>query len=168
MGEWGWGRGRISSGAIGSSESVVDANANAKPVYGNRNRSMSEAHLPLPSLGVGAWKNDGGGQRSTPFSPRGIRIPLLSKGSQVPAPVLAAKPKRHSMAGIPVTASGGNGNGGGSGDERWVYKGRLDLVDVEVVVASEWGGEQVRFEVLSPEGSFALYAGEKKFRFVER
>ena len=129
---------------------------------------MSEAHLPLHSLGVGAWKNDGGGPRSTPFSPRGIRIPLLSRGSQVPAPVLAAKPKRHSMAGIPVTASGGNGNGGGSGDERWVYKGRLDLVDVEVVVASEWGGEQRRFEVLSPEGSFALYAGEKKFRFVER
>ena len=64
------------------------------------------------------------------------------------------------MAGIPSTTSGGNGNGGGSTDERWVYKGRLDLVDVEVVVSSEWGGEQRRFEVLSPEGSFALYAGE--------
>lgn len=122
---------------------------------------MSEAHLPL---GVGGWKNDGVG-RSSPFSPRGIRFPLLSKGSQVPIPVLAAKAKRHSMAGIPVSASGGNGNGGGSVDERWVYKGRLDLVDVEVVVASEWGGEQRRFEVLSPGGSFALYAGEKKRSF---
>ena len=65
------------------------------------------------------------------------------------------------MAGIPATSSGGSANGGGSTDERWVYKGRLDLVDVEVVVSSEWGGEQRRFEVLSPEGSFALYAGEK-------
>ena len=65
------------------------------------------------------------------------------------------------MAGIPATSSGVSGNGGGSTDERWVYKGRLDLVDVEVVVSSEWGGEQRRFEVLSPEGSFALYAGEK-------
>lgn len=69
------------------------------------------------------------------------------------------------MAGVPVTTSGGNGNGGGSADERWVYKGRLDLVDVEVVVASEWGGEQRRFEVLSPEESFALYAGERESCF---
>ncbi|PBK98864.1 hypothetical protein ARMGADRAFT_481939 [Armillaria gallica] len=46
-----------------------------------------------------------------------------------------------------------------SGDERWVYKARAGLVDLEVVVTSpREAGEERRFEVLSPEGSFVLYA----------
>jgi FYVE, RhoGEF and PH domain containing 5/6 len=45
-------------------------------------------------------------------------------------------------------------------DERWVYRGSAELVDVDVVV-SPLGvdGEDRRIEILSPQGSFALYAG---------
>lgn len=43
-------------------------------------------------------------------------------------------------------------------EDRWVYKGHLDLVDLEVVVAtSREAGDERRLEVLSPQNSFALY-----------
>ena len=45
-----------------------------------------------------------------------------------------------------------------STDDKWVYKGHTDLVDIEVVVGSALEYER-RFEVLSPGGSFAVYAG---------
>lgn len=45
-------------------------------------------------------------------------------------------------------------------EERWVYKGRAELVDLEVIVSPpREAGEERRFEVLSPEESFVLYAG---------
>jgi hypothetical protein len=50
----------------------------------------------------------------------------------------------------------------GSNDDRFLYKGRVDLVDLEVVVGSALEDER-RFEVLSPEGSFVVYAGEGAF-----
>jgi FYVE, RhoGEF and PH domain containing 5/6 len=44
-------------------------------------------------------------------------------------------------------------------EEKWVYKGKADLVDLEVVVSRPVeDGEERRLEVLSPEISFALYA----------
>ncbi|KAI9513081.1 hypothetical protein F5148DRAFT_1158583 [Russula earlei] len=47
-------------------------------------------------------------------------------------------------------------------DERWWYKGKAELVDLEIVVTppSEVG-EDCRFEVWSPEGSFAVYAANE-------
>ncbi|KAH9830475.1 uncharacterized protein C8Q71DRAFT_367665 [Rhodofomes roseus] len=50
-------------------------------------------------------------------------------------------------------------------DERWVYKGYVDLVDMEVVVppAREFGDER-RLEVLSPQQSFAVYAANEEER----
>lgn len=49
----------------------------------------------------------------------------------------------------------------GNGEERWVYKGRAELVDLEVIVSPpREDGEERRFEILSPEGSFVLYAGK--------
>ncbi|KAF8636417.1 hypothetical protein AX17_003599 [Amanita inopinata Kibby_2008] len=58
-----------------------------------------------------------------------------------------------------VRKSTSNSNGPGtSEEERWTYKGKLGVIDVEVVVSSEWGVEQRRFEILSPGGSFAMYA----------
>lgn len=47
------------------------------------------------------------------------------------------------------------------GDERWWYRGRAELMDIEVVMAplSSSPGVERMFEVLSPEGSFELYAG---------
>jgi hypothetical protein len=53
--------------------------------------------------------------------------------------------------------------------ERWEYKGRAWLVDIEVVVPMSledsggegwFGEEQSRLDVMSPEGSFVLYASE--------
>jgi hypothetical protein len=55
--------------------------------------------------------------------------------------------------------------------EKWEYKGCVQLVDLEVVVPvggmendgdeedGGWSEEQQKLEVLSPEGSFVLYAG---------
>ncbi len=43
-------------------------------------------------------------------------------------------------------------------DDKWVYKGHADLVDIEVVVGSALEDER-RFEILSPGGSFAVFAG---------
>ena len=48
----------------------------------------------------------------------------------------------------------------GSNDDKFVFKGRVDLVDLVVVVGSALEDER-RFEVLSPEGSFIVYAGKK-------
>jgi len=47
-----------------------------------------------------------------------------------------------------------------STDDKWLYKGRIELVDMDVVVGSALEDER-RLEVLSPEGSFALYAGKQ-------
>ena len=45
-------------------------------------------------------------------------------------------------------------------DERWVYKGFVDLVDVEVVVPpAREAGDERRLEILSPQQSFAVYGG---------
>jgi hypothetical protein len=44
-------------------------------------------------------------------------------------------------------------------DDKWIYKGHVELVDVQVIVGSALEDER-KFEVLSPEGSFMIYAGE--------
>lgn len=44
-------------------------------------------------------------------------------------------------------------------EERWWYKGKVDLVDAEVVLsATRERGDERRFDVLNPEMSFSLYA----------
>jgi hypothetical protein len=46
-------------------------------------------------------------------------------------------------------------------EEKWHYKGHIALIDVEVVVPpSLESEEQYRLELLSPQISFAAYAGE--------
>src|SRR5712672_1285761 len=46
-------------------------------------------------------------------------------------------------------------------DDRWWFKGKAELVDLEIVVTPPTEiGEEYRFEVWSPEGSFAVYAGK--------
>jgi FYVE/RhoGEF/PH domain-containing protein 5/6 len=59
------------------------------------------------------------------------------------------------------------GSTGDESAERWEYKGSARLVDLEVVIPTHVEGaeaeeEQKRLEVLNPEGSFVLYAGELK------
>lgn len=48
-----------------------------------------------------------------------------------------------------------------NGEERWWYRGRAELLDIEVVVSPiiSSPGEERMLEVLSPEGSFTLYTG---------
>ena len=49
------------------------------------------------------------------------------------------------------------------GEERWIYRGHVDLVDLEIVVGAPGeADEERRFEVLSPKKSFAVYAGERR------
>ncbi|KAI5118054.1 hypothetical protein M0805_005901 [Coniferiporia weirii] len=44
-------------------------------------------------------------------------------------------------------------------EERWWFKGKVELVDVDIVLSSaRERGEERRLEILSPEASFALYA----------
>lgn len=109
-----------------------------------RKRSKSDAELPtLRTTGAHADVAESSGGESSP-----ARSPLSRPGfgpriKSVPKPV--SKKKR--------VASSGQ-------EERWVYKGRAELVDLEVVVSPlRDPGDERRLEVLSPEQSFALYAG---------
>lgn len=46
-------------------------------------------------------------------------------------------------------------------EERWWYRGRAELLDIEVVISPiiSSPGEERMLEILSPEGSFSLYTG---------
>ena len=54
-----------------------------------------------------------------------------------------------------------------SSDERWSFMGKIELIDVEVVVnpVGKDESERARFDLLSPELSFAIYAGILLFHF---
>ncbi|KAI6027049.1 hypothetical protein EDC04DRAFT_3116184 [Pisolithus marmoratus] len=43
-------------------------------------------------------------------------------------------------------------------NERWLYAGHIDLVDMEAVMTIVQNGVTPRLDILSPQGSFALYA----------
>jgi len=53
-----------------------------------------------------------------------------------------------------------------SADERWSFKGKIELVDVEAVIspAGRDESEGTRFDILSPEISFAVYTETEKER----
>jgi hypothetical protein len=135
--EEGWVGGNGSSAAPGPSESSP---APIRPVM-TRTRSKSEAELPLRNA-------SGEITPATPDSATRSVMPLLaSRKSGYHHPMSRMKRSRHASSG---TAEEG----------RWVYKGRVELVDLEVVVTPPREfGEERRFEVLSPGGSFVLYAG---------
>lgn len=108
-----------------------------------RKRSKSDAELPtLRSAAAAARAESSGGEGSparTPVSAGG----LPRSKSAVP---------KHARIKKRVASSGQ--------EDKWVYKGRVELVDVEVVISpSNEVGDERRLEVLSPEQSFALYAG---------
>jgi hypothetical protein len=103
-----------------------------------RTRSKSEAELPLRNAsGEITPATPGSGTRSV--------MPLLpARKSGYHHPMSRMKRSRHASSG--TTEEG-----------HWVCKGRVELVDLEVVVtAPQEFGEERRFEVLS---SFVLYAG---------
>lgn len=110
-----------------------------------RSRSKSEAELSK----LKAETND---ENRTPAvdndreAPSGLVTPMkLSKGKSPselsPPPPPPSMPKRSYAV-----------------DDKWVYKGRVELVDLQVIVGSALEDER-KFEILSPEGSFTAYAG---------
>ncbi|KAJ7483408.1 hypothetical protein FB451DRAFT_1350552 [Mycena latifolia] len=106
-----------------------------------RTRSKSEAELPTrDSNGVVV----AGTRSALPLPP--------ARKSAYHHPVSRMKRRRNASSG--TTEEG-----------RWIYKGRVELVDLEVVVTPPREvGEERRFEVLSPEGSFVLYADSEEER----
>ena len=59
--------------------------------------------------------------------------------------------------------SNGNPRYSGTEEEKWWFRGKADTMDLEVVIPHVIGvetGEEGRFDILSPEMSFALYAGK--------
>jgi FYVE/RhoGEF/PH domain-containing protein 5/6 len=101
-----------------------------------RQRSKSDAALPTLSTRAAAQASRAseGGQALAP-SPKRSVFP---------------KAKRRARA------------AGGGAEERWVFKGRAELIDIEVTAASRDAGDERRFEVLSPEASFAVYASRSR------
>ncbi|KAJ7080749.1 hypothetical protein B0H15DRAFT_1025045 [Mycena belliarum] len=105
-----------------------------------RTRSKSEAELPTRDVNNAIVA----GTRSA--------LPPPPRKSAYHHPVSRMRPRRHASSG---TAEEG----------RWIYKGRTELIDLEVVVTPPREvGEERRFEVLSPEGSFVLYAESEEER----
>ncbi|KDQ15662.1 hypothetical protein BOTBODRAFT_31546 [Botryobasidium botryosum FD-172 SS1] len=49
-------------------------------------------------------------------------------------------------------------------EEKWWYRGRVELIDLEVVVSPSAFGEESAFEVFSPESSFVLHASSPEER----
>ncbi|KAH9934090.1 uncharacterized protein BXZ73DRAFT_46031 [Epithele typhae] len=51
-------------------------------------------------------------------------------------------------------------------DERWVYRGHVELVDIEVVVSTTCAGDGLEygFDLLSPHRSFAVYGANEEER----
>ncbi|CAK5273501.1 unnamed protein product [Mycena citricolor] len=105
-----------------------------------------------------------------PFRPTMVRtrsksdaeLPVIRSAGDLLAATKSALPPLRKSVYRPPIAKRRHGSSGAMGAEetRWVYKGRAELVDLEVVVSPVSGGEgeERRFDVLSPEGSFVLYA----------
>ena len=135
--DWSWsgsGSGGISHSTQNSPSASDSKMSTTEAVSMIRTRSKSEAE-------ISSLKDDlGSAADSTPVTPhKSDRRKSHYYAVPPPPPNMM---KRH-----------------GSNDDKFVYKGRVDLVDLEVVVGSALEDER-RFEVLSPEGSFVVYAGE--------
>lgn len=121
-----------------------------------RSRSKSEAELSsMLRTRVDATEDS---DDTTP-SPSGVP----SSGSGVKLASKPGLPAPRSSYLHPPSSNMIKRQASAGGEERWVYKGRLELVDLEVIVTPiRELGEERRFEVLSPEGSFVLYASSEE------
>ena len=109
-----------------------------------RSRSRSEAELSaLRSRAVATRAGTESLPTSQPVSPTRPAPSVLSGRSVVSPTRMKSR-----------QASSGNG------EERWWFKGKAELVDLEIVVTPSDAGEESKFEVWSPEGSFAVYASK--------
>ena len=149
--DWSWSASG-NSGNISSSTGVSQSTHNTplgSKITGERpsmTRSRSKSEGELPTLKVGTPDEDaehnvlnsGSGEDSVPITP--VRASKVKYHNSPPPPPNMAK-RRYSL------------------DDKWVYKGRIALVDVEVIVGSTLEGDR-KFEILSPEGSFVLYGSK--------
>ncbi|THH18614.1 hypothetical protein EW146_g2389 [Bondarzewia mesenterica] len=119
------------------------------------------------------WNNAGGASHIGKGRP-GSRPPMLRSRSRSEAELSALRAhvrNAHAPASRPsfglASPSKVKKRQASSGvvEEKWWFKGRAELVDLEVVVSPLTEvGEETRFEVLSPETSFALYAASEDER----
>jgi FYVE, RhoGEF and PH domain containing 5/6 len=137
--DWDWSWSGSGSGISQNSAGTTDFKTSATDMI--RTRSKSEAE-------ISTLKDDvlGPATDSSPVSPQ-----------------KSDRRKSHFHAVLPPPPSMVKKHG--SNDDKFVYKGRVDLVDLEVVVGSALEDER-RFEVLSPEGSFVVYAGKNYSSYV--
>ncbi|KAJ7654577.1 hypothetical protein DFH06DRAFT_1416266 [Mycena polygramma] len=127
------------------------------------------------------WASAASPSESSPSRPAMTRTRSKSEAELSPRTsdelVPAGAPKTRSVLPLPTTRKSAyhhpmsrmkrsrHASSGTAEEGRWVYKGRADLVDLEVVVTPPREfGEERRFEVLSPEGSFVLYADSEEDR----
>jgi hypothetical protein len=116
-----------------------------------RSRSRSEAELSALRSRVQTGGSGSGllpsSQPASPTRPS----PSTPSGRSIASPTKAKKRQ----------------TSGASCDERWWFKGKAELVDLEVVVTPPTeAGEECRLEVWSPEGSFAVYAGKSPSKLL--
>ncbi len=149
--DWSWSASG-NSGNISSSGGVSQSTHNTplgSKIAGERpsmTRSRSKSEAELPSLKADTpdghaehkVQNSGSGEDPVPITP--VRASKVKYHNSPPPPPNMAK-RRYSV------------------DDKWVYKGRIALVDVEVIVGSTLEGDR-KFEILSPEGSFVLYGSK--------
>lgn len=148
--DWSWSASGNTSSSTGVSHSTHNTPLGSK-IAGERpamirSRSKSEAELPILKAGTPdedaqhSVHNGGSGAESVPTTPvRASKVKYLPHGSPPPPPNMAKR--RYSL------------------DDKWVYKGRIALVDVQVIVGSTLEDDR-KFEILSPEGSFILYGSK--------
>ncbi|KAF9459286.1 hypothetical protein BDZ94DRAFT_1224932 [Collybia nuda] len=151
-GDWGISRAGWSGSSTGGESPLSSSPLSRPPIV--RTRSKSEAELSLlkarehrPAAGESDIESPSPSTPTTPSKHAGRNAQQARKSYHPPPNAI----RRH--------ASSGNG------EERWVYKGRAELVDLEVVVSPPRDlGDERRFEVLGPEGSFVLYAATEEER----
>lgn len=125
---------------------------------------FSDCLLWLASADGGEYISEKWSHDASPTSP--TRPPLLRTRSKSDADMAgAAEAMKRKESGLKFRLHGSpakrKARHASSGtDERWVYKGFVDLVDVEVVVPpAREAGDERRLEILSPQQSFAVYGG---------
>lgn len=148
--DWSWSASGNTTGVSQSSHNtpVGSKIARERPAMA-RSRSKSEAELhTLKATGAQIIDSpahsqvDLKGLDSLPVTPpRASRSKLDMPPSRSPPPPPNMAKRRYSV------------------DDKWVYKGRIELVDVQVIVGSSLEDER-KFEILSPEGSFVLFGSE--------
>lgn len=147
--DWSWSGSGSGGSTNGVSQSSHNTPVGSKLSAGNRppmTRSRSKSEAELSTL-----KAETSGDGRTPSMNSGRETP------SVPAtPVKANRGKVLSTSPPPPPIMPKRTY---SVDDKWVYKGRVELVDLQVIVGSALEDER-KFEILSPEGSFTVYAGE--------